>query len=378
MLTTIVIFILILSLLVLVHELGHFLTAKKLGVKSEEFGFGFPPRIFGLYKNNNGKWSFVKGSKEVKDASDTIYSLNLIPLGGFVKIKGENGEEKEDQDSFASKAIWKRSAILSAGVIMNIVLAFVLISIGLMIGLPHQIDGKIDKRAQLSDMSVQVTQVFPDTPAESAGIKIGDTIFSLNSNKIDSVDKLVMLTKGKSGSALDYKIKRGDKFLDLTITPVIMKESGKDGIGIAIAEIGLVKYPWYLAIWKGLESTLILTWSILVAFFELIKNLIVGNSVSAEVGGPVKIAALTGQFAQLGFAYLLQFTALLSINLAIINFLPFPALDGGRILFLIIEKIKGTPVKKEIEGMVHTVGFVLLMILIVIVTYNDIVGALSK
>src|SRR3989344_3535023 len=137
---TIIIFILILSLLVFVHEVGHFVVARKFGVKAEEFGLGFPPRGFGFYKNTEGKWKFVFGSKEVRDAADTVYSVNLIPLGGFVKIKGENGDS-DDPDSFMNKKIWQRASILAAGVTMNMVLAAALLSVGFMIGLPQALDG---------------------------------------------------------------------------------------------------------------------------------------------------------------------------------------------------------------------------------------------
>ena len=134
----------------------------------------------------------------------------------------------------------------------------------------------------------------------------------------------------------------------------------------------MVKYPWHLAIAEGIKTTIVLTWLIMVAFYELIKGLFVGQGVSADLAGPVGIAVITGQVARMGFVYILQFTALLSINLAIINFLPIPALDGGRVLFLIIEKFKGSPVKKEIETAIHNIGFSLLMLLVLIVTFRDV------
>jgi len=150
------------------------------------------------------------------------------------------------------------------------------------------------------------------------------------------------------------------------------EETGRGGVGIGIVETGIVRYPWYLAIWEGITATLFLTWAIIVAFYELIKGLIIGQGVSVDIGGPVRIAQITGDAARMGLSYIINFAAFLSINLAIINFLPIPALDGGRVLFLMIEKIKGSPIKRETEATIHNIGFVLLMILIVLVTYKDI------
>jgi len=374
MFTTIIIFLIVLSVLVFVHEWGHFFVARKLGVKAEEFGFGFPPRVAGFYKSKEGKWKFVWGNKAVDDARDTVYSINLIPLGGFVKIKGEDGENQKDTDSFSHKKIWKRASILSAGVSMNIVLAAVLLSLGLMIGLPQAATGDFEKGAQVSDQKVTVLQVLPETPAKQAGLKMGDIILSINNQKFTSTEGVNGFVKKNEGEELNYQIKRGDEVLNKSITPTTIEKTGEPGVGIAIANTAVVKYPWYQAIWKGIKETVYLTGAIIAALFGLVKDLIMGQSVAAEIGGPVRIAALTGQFADLGFAYLLQFTALLSINLAIINFLPIPALDGGRVLFLIIEKIKGSPVKKEVEALVHNLSFILLILLILVITFNDIVN----
>jgi regulator of sigma E protease len=160
-----------------------------------------------------------------------------------------------------------------------------------------------------------------------------------------------------------------------------MSGTGKGGVGIALSETGIVRYPWYLAIWQGFKMTFILIWAIITAFYELIKGLIYGHGVSADLAGPVGIATITGEVARMGFVYLMQFTALLSINLAVINFFPFPALDGGRFLFLIIEKIKRAPVKRELENLIHNIGFALLMILVLVVTFRDVAkfsGAFSN
>ncbi|MBD3248067.1 RIP metalloprotease RseP [Candidatus Falkowbacteria bacterium] len=370
MFLTIISFIIVLSLLVFVHELGHFISARKFGVKTEEFGFGLPPRIWGFYKSKSGKWKHVKGGQEADDAADTVYSLNWLPIGGFVKIKGEDGFEDGEKDNVNNKPVWQRMIIMSAGVFMNIVLAAVLFSIGFMFGLPQGVDD-IDERAIVSEEKVQIVEVLPESPAEEAGLKMADAILSVNGIKIDSDTDLQDITHANIDQELSYEVMRGNEKMQLKITPRA-NEEGKGEIGIAIINTGLVRYPWYLAVWKGLKTSIIMVWLIIVAFYELIKGIFVGQGVPASISGPVGIAVLAGQFAEMGFVYLLQFTALLSINLAVINFLPFPALDGGRVIFLLIEKIKGSPIKREVEAVIHNTGFLLLLLLILVVTVRDV------
>lgn len=369
---TIIIFIIVLSLLVFVHELGHFFTARKFGIKAEEFGFGFPPRLFGVYKNDQGEWKFVKGSKEVTDCPKTVYSINSIPLGGFVKIKGEDGDSMET-DSFNSKKIWQRAVVLAAGVTMNIVLAAILISFGFMIGLPQSLEG-LSKNAQVSDKKIQIVQVLKDSPAEKSGIIGGDTILSVDKKIFSDYQSLQTYINDNIGKELSYDIKRGGEVKEIKIKPELRQDTGKGGIGVVLSETGIVKYPWYQAIWEGIKQTAMITWAILVAFVMLIKGLIMGQGAGGDVAGPVGIAKLTGQVAKLGFAYLIQFTALLSVNLAIINFMPIPALDGGRIIFLMIEKIKGRPVKRELEAVIHNIFFLLLIALILFITFKEVWG----
>jgi regulator of sigma E protease len=421
MLLTIITFFIVLSVLVLAHEFGHFAMARKFGVRAEEFGLGFPPRAFGwqiwrerelkkISESENievelkstplmdgseiiketivdekceidearwvRKFRFIKGSREITEDEQkygTVYSINWLPLGGFVKIKGENGDGQTEPDSFASRKIWQRAFMLSAGVVMNIVLAAVLISFGFMIGLPQSLEnGNFDARAHVSDKKIQIMQVMENTPAASAGLQVGDTIISIDNNSFANYQELQNYVAASIDKNLTYKIKRGQDLIEAGITPKLMAETNRGGIGVAITETGVVSYPWYLAIFEGIKMTLFLTWAIIVAFYELIKGLILGHGVTADLSGPVGIATLTGQVARMGFVYLLQFTALLSINLAVINFLPFPALDGGRILFLIIEKIKRSPVKAEVEGAIHNIGFALLMLLVLVVTFRDV------
>ena len=367
---TLITFLVVLSILVFAHELGHFFVARKLGVKAEEFGFGFPPRAWGFYKNKEGKWKHIFGAKEVGDASDTIFSINWIPLGGFVKL-GEDEEGGSDPNHFSNKKIWQRASILSAGVTMNIILAAILISIGFMLGLPQSLDN-LNSAAKISDKKIQVIDTLPESPAAKAEIKAGDIIVSINNREFKNQDELQNFVNENNGLELSYKIKRGPDEIIKKITPITISETGRGGIGVGIIETGVVKYPFLIAIWEGIKATIFLTWAIIEAFYYLFKNLILGQGVTGDIAGPVGIASLTGQVARMGFIYVLQFTALLSINLAIINFLPIPALDGGRVLFLIIEKIKGSPVKREVEAAIHKIGFALLMVLILFVTFRDV------
>lgn len=372
MFTTIIVFIAVLALLVFVHEFGHFFSARKLGVKSEEFGFGFPPRIFGIYKDENGKWKKVWGRKKVADNSDTIYSINALPLGGFVKIKGQDGDQKNDPDSFASKKPWRRAIILASGVFMNVVLASILISIGLMVGFPQAIDkDSLPKKAIISEEKVQVIQVVTDSPAMLAGIKTADIILEINGQEIKEAQNVSDIIYESEGEII-MTINRSDEVKELTITPEYSEDLDKKIIGIAFSQTALVKLPWYSALIEGIKMTGYLLWAIIYAFYDLLRNMIIGQPLGVEVAGPIGIADLTGQMARMGIIYLLQFTALLSLNLAIINLLPFPALDGGRLIFLLIEKIKGSPVKQEVEAIFHNLGFVLLMALVLWVTFKDV------
>ncbi len=366
---TLIIFIAVLALLVLVHELGHFWMARKMGVKAEEFGLGFPPRIWGSYRDKDGKRKRVWGNKKIKDVPGTVYSINWLPLGGFVKIKGENGDDK-DKDSFASKPIWRRALILAAGVLMNIALAVVLISVGYMIGFPDSTIN-LPAGAEVTEKRVQIVQVVNNSPAKEAGLKVGDIVLSMSGEVIDTEIELQQVVAAHPEEIIPITVRRQNNVIEIMAEPEL-NEAGNGSLGVAILSTGLVKYPWYQAIWEGLKVSMLLLWAIIVAFFELIRNLIISQPIDAEIAGPVGIADLTGQFARMGFTYLLQFTALLSLNLAVLNILPFPALDGGRLVFLAIEKIKGSPVKQDIELAIHNLGFIALMMLVLVVTFKDI------
>lgn len=367
---TVLIFIVVLGILVFVHEFGHFMTAKWRGVGVEEFGFGFPPRLVGLQRQN-GHWKIIWGKVEAEDKKETVYSLNLIPVGGFVKIKGENGEQSEEKDSFAAHRAWERALIIAMGVIANTLLTIVLISIGFAVGLPQVIDQGISSYAKVSDKHIEILSVLSGSSAEKSGLKIGDTIVAINSQPTATVAAVKELMSQNVNKAVEISIERQGAEVKVEATPEILAETKTAGVGIALAEIGQVRYPLWLALPKGVMMTGSLIKAIFQSFGSMIHDLVLGKKVGVELAGPVGIAVMTGEAARMGWIYLLQFVSLLSINLAIINILPFPALDGGRLLFILLEKIRRRPVSQRLEVIIHNSGFVLLLFLVILVTYHD-------
>jgi regulator of sigma E protease len=291
-----------------------------------------------------------------------------------VKIKGEDGEHRDDPDSFSSRSAWTRTKVLAAGVAMNFILAWFLISVELMIGAPTAVEGK-DAPV---DSKIQIAEIVKDSPAEAMGLKIGDEISKVQiapdgkNVQLKSIEEVQSYINSHKGEEISLKIIRGKEMADIKGTPRADHPEGQGPLGIAMAQTQIVSYPWYEAIWKGLVTTGELIITILVAFYGLLKGLIMGQSVGAAVTGPVGIAVLTSDVTKLGFAYILQFAALLSINLGIINILPIPALDGGRIFFILIEKIKGSPVTHKVEQGFHTAFFILLITLMIAVTFHDV------
>lgn len=360
MIITILIFLGLLSVLVIAHEWGHYYAAKKIGAKVEEFGLGFPPRIFAWKGKDGMEWS-----------------INWIPLGGFVKIKGESGEHRDDPDSFAKQSIPKRTVVLLAGVVMNLVLAAVLYSAGFLVGVPAVIEGDIPGSAIVADEAIRVTEIVAESPAVDAGFEIGDTVLTIDGQTYDSgEDARAALAGDGQDRVIEFLVMRNGEEVSLTAVPAYLDVLGHEGVGIAMVETGTVRYPFYLAPVKGIELTAFYTKEVVVAFVSIIGNLVVGQSAGVELAGPVGIAVITGEVASLGFVYLMQFAAILSINLAVINVLPFPALDGGRFAFVILEAIRRKPASPKLEAVVHNLGFALLMLLVIFVTYKDIVGLL--
>lgn len=361
MIGTILLFLVLLSVLVIAHEFGHFLAARKSGMKVEEFGLGFPPRLFS-WKGKDGM----------------VWSINAIPLGGFVKIKGEGGEDADRlaPDSFAAQSKLKRFIVLIAGVAMNLVAAAAIFTIGFGIGMPTVIEGGVEG-AKIKDPMLHIVEVVPESPAAAAGIQVGDRLLSIDGAEFTESAPARSALGTEEGTTHAVVIARGEEVQTVTLAPEYIEEIGRSGVGMAIVQTGTVSFPWYIAPIKGIEATVASTWQIVSAFGSLIGNLITRTPVAAELAGPVGIAVITGEVAKLGFAHLLQFAAMLSINLAVINILPIPALDGGRIAFLVLEVIRRKPASPRLEQAVHAVGFAILMLLVLVVTFKDIAGLVS-
>jgi regulator of sigma E protease len=375
---SIVIFVIILLVLVLVHEFGHFFTAKKFGIRVDEFGFGFPPKLF----------SFKKG--------ETEYSFNLLPLGGFVKIFGESLEEADfvevgfldkektpeeielSKRSLANKPKWQQAIVLCAGVFANFLLAWLLFSIGFMSGLPTSV-GSEPVGSKLSNINLTVVSVLAKSPAEIAGLKSGDKIVNLKSGNDSVLNingdtlKSFILSHGDKEIKIGYIRGQNQEIHSATITPVINKTDNKPSIGISMDMIGTAKLPFFSAFKEGMTLTWFVTKSTVVGLYTLISEGIQGKGNFASVTGPVGMVSIVGDAYQFGFVYLLSFAALISVNLAIINLLPFPALDGGRLFFLLIEKIKGSRINPKIANTINMIGFGILILLMLVITYHDVV-----
>lgn len=338
--------------LILVHELGHFLAAKRAGMKVEEFGIFFPPRLFSVKKG------------------ETVYSLNLVPLGGFVKIFGEEGKHEKDPRSFAAQPISQRALVLSAGVLMNILLAAGFFIWGFNAGMPTAVTA--DNEAKLQDIGIRIIQVAPDSPAQQAGLQIGDKILSAQGTPVDKIEQLQALIKSKAGQAISLEIQRGRGALNLQVLARQNPPQGQGPIGVALARIGLEKKGFLEGLTAGIATTFQTIGAVVIGFYLVVKGLLVQGELAGDVAGPVGIVGLFFQFYQLGLPFFLRFAGLLSVSLAVINILPFPALDGGRLAFLGWEGLSGRRVPQKVEQVAHTLGYVALIVFILLVTLQDI------
>ncbi len=353
--------------LVIVHEAGHFFTAKKFGIRVDEFGFGFPPKLFGIKKG------------------ETEYSVNALPFGGFVKIFGENPDDENtngpDKDrSFVNKPRWQQALVLVAGVVANFLLAWLLFSFGLMSGLPSSV-GTVPAE-YLHDVNLVVVSVSAESPAEVAGLKSGDKIISVkHTGSKGEVSELAEITPdglrsfvlAHGTSPIDIGYKRGKSSEAVVYASVVPSvKNGNPVIGISMDEIGMAKLPIFKAFWEGLKLDWFVLKSTVSGLFGLLGGALKGEGSLSSVTGPVGMVGIVGEATKFGFSYLMSFAALISVNLAVINLLPFPALDGGRLFFLLIEKIKGSRIPAKIANGANLVGFVLLITLMLAVTFHDV------
>jgi len=341
---SILVFLIVLSILVIVHEFGHFWVAKRNGIWVEEFGFGLPPRIFG------------------KRIGETVYSLNLLPFGGFVRLHGENEEAgiTNPGRAFLNKNKKVRVAVVIAGVIMNFLLAI------FAFGIVYSFSGIPRDSGQ-----VKVVDVTAGSPAQSGGIVVGDVIRKVNGKEVSKVDDFVKIVEEKKGK----KVLLETDSKKLTLTPRENPPQGEGPLGVVISTTEiyfppLIARPFY-GIYYGFKEALFWGQIVITGFVSIFRNLFRGI-VPSDIAGPVGIFAVTSEAAKIGILALINFIGILSVNLAILNILPFPALDGGRLLFIFIEKIVGKKVLPKVEAAIHSVGMMILLLLLLAITIHDI------
>ncbi len=343
--------------LLITHELGHFLIAKKLGVKVEEFGIGYPPKIIG------------------KKIGETVYSINLLPFGAFVRMLGEDGKEKGER-SFASKPVWQRMLIVVGGVASFWLIAFLIISLTAAFGgLPQQVSDSYQGKAY-----VEILQVAKNSPAALSGLKAGDIIFSAsllesdNKAKIDKISELIDYINLAAGKKIKLSIIRGDKMLNFSLAPRKNLPKGQGAMGIAISRISKVKYPILKSFLIGAEITAKKTIELpKESFLALLKYLEGKKNNNVQMLGPIGIGSLMGNALSSSPSNFFIILAIIAIWLAVFNILPIPALDGGKLLFLMIEAIRKKPLSQKTEGAITTFFFAVLLLLMVAVTVNDII-----
>ena len=345
---TIFVFIVIIVLLVLVHEAGHFIVAKLCGVKVKEFAFGFPPRIYSFTKNG------------------TRYSINLFPLGGYVSLLGED-EAVQEKGSYYSAKIWQKIAIVVTGVLMNFVLAIVAIAIGYQVGMTPLVPDPSTMGGQKTSQ-VMIVEVMPNSAASSAGLESGNIL-----NGFSSPEELSNFTNSNASKDVQLSVSSGSgtRKLDLKLG------SSKAPLGVGVISITKVKLPFFESIWAAIIEVGKTIAMFFVILFAILKSLFTTGSAGdagAGVVGPVGIYNFTAQALKIGWIYILQLVAILSINLGIINIMPFPALDGGKIIFLGLEGIfRKKIIRQEVENIIHMIGFALLILLILFVTLRDVI-----
>ncbi len=346
---TIIIFLLVLLVCVLVHEWGHFFAARKSGMLVQEFGFGIPPRLWG------------------KKKGETLYSINALPIGGFVKIAGENGldDDTPTERQFESKPWYLKAFVLVAGVVMNFVLALVLFTLAYSLGMPTATKGG----------TPTVVAVTPQSPAQKAGVVIGDTIQKVT---VDGIHATTIATEDLraliASSAKEVRIVYTHAGEQKEVTVVPQGEQGARFIGVAVEPIGIVKAN----LSESIHAAWLQTWSLVAAIWNTLAHLVGGIFVAGDQGGvsdlvgPVGLANQVRGAATIGFAYLLAFTAVISVNLAVLNIMPFPALDGGRLVVVLLEAVTRKKFSRTVIGYIHAGGFLLLILLMLVLTVGDI------
>lgn len=337
---SIIIAILIFCLLIMTHELGHFLVAKANKVYVYEFAIGMGPRIWGFQK------------------AETEYNLRLLPIGGMVRMMGEDEEKLDDERSFARKSVLQRMSVIFAGPLMNFVTAIVLfVIVFMMIG--------------VASNSNIVGQPIAGKAAEAAGVMAGDAILEINGQEVEDWNSMVGIIQDQEpGAPLAITVDRNGELIDMTINPYYDDESGRWLMGL---QPSVQKLGFFESAWLGIKQSYLFTKMLLVALYQMVTG-----QIAPDVAGPVGVVSIVGQAASMGLQNVLILAGYLSINLGVINLLPLPALDGSRIVFLAVEGIRRKPFDRQKEGMVHFIGLMLLFGLMIVITYHDILRAINN
>lgn len=365
---SIVLFIAVLVVLIVVHELGHFLIAKLFRIRVDEFGIGYPPRAFTLGTHG-----------------DTTYTLNWLPFGGFVRIFGERHNRayssQEKEQAFVYKPRIVQAAVLAGGVVFNVLFAWLLFTATFLIGTPMTID---ESEAAGVDTRLVVSSVIAGSPADVAGLVAGDEIVSLRSGEQTLADPtpetasaFIQARPGEDvviSYVRDLEARRVEAVRIIPAHGVLSESPGTPAVGIAMALVTDRALPLGEALTEGLTATAYALKAVTVGLLGFFASALTGTVDWAQVAGPIGIAGLVGEASSVGLVYLLYFTAFISINLAIINLLPLPALDGGRLVFVAIEALLRKPINERITTALNVVGFALIIFLMVVVTYHDILN----
>jgi regulator of sigma E protease len=355
--------VIIFALLVIVHELGHFLVAKREGIRVEEFGLGFPPRV----------WS--------KKYGETVYSINLIPLGGFVRMFGEEGEGSQDPESFSAQSPLSRARVIVAGVAMHLLLAFLLL-VGLFwSGSPLIIGQASDyPGVTVKYQRIVVASVENKSPAQTAGLTEGDQILSINGTKYgdDEIARTYLLSQASEKVSL--QVKQGSH----TSTKIVQlrpeSQAQKGVLGVQLGTVQYVHIPAWEVPYVAIQEEAKIAWTIVVSLGGVIAGLFGHNSGAAisQVSGPIGITAIIAKVASFGVEPLVRLIVILTMSLAVFNILPIPALDGGRLFFVLLEAARGRKVKTTVENTVHATGFWLLIGLILLISVWDVIRISSN
>ncbi len=331
---TIILVIVGIATLVLVHELGHFIAAKLFGMKVDEFGIGFPPRILG------------------RKIGETVYSINAVPLGGFVKLYGEiaDAENARDPRSFSFAPAWKRAIVIVSGVVTNFLVGWIIVSAIFFIGTPS---------------GVIIERVFPGTPAEVAGLKTGDFL-----RDFSGAEEFQKFIKENAEKEFQLQVTRASGEIAVSVTPRLM--DGVGSLGVGIVDAGVAPQPFFTSLKKGAETSAAIVVGVITGLWKIIFTILTQGQLMEGFTGPVGVFGLAAASVKSGLIFFFQLLGIISLNLGVLNILPFPALDGGRLLFIIFEKIKGSRLTPSFEMIANGIGFFVLIALMVAITVRDV------